>query len=81
MAGESFELFITYPDGHVEVIEEVFYSIEKAKEYGVSMMNQIKATEAYHVKSGAFDKRSLKKAKYEIYKVVGHERELVETGK
>lgn len=82
MAGEQFELLISYPNGHVEIIEEVFYNIEKAREYGVSMMNQIKATEQFHIKSDEFyATKSLKKPYYEIYKKVNGSRELVEKNK
>lgn len=82
MAGEQFELLISYPDGHVEIIEEVFYNIEKAREYGVSMMNQIKATEQFHIKSDEFySTKSLKKPYYEIYKKVNGSREFVEKNK
>ena len=31
MAGDVFELLVSYPDGHIEFIEETFYLLEKAK--------------------------------------------------
>ena len=60
----NYELLISYPDTHVEVIEEVFPSIEAAKEYGKSMMNQIKATEAYHASKGDILGERIKKKPY-----------------
>ena len=41
MAGEVFEVLVSYPDGHIEIIEESFYSLDQAREYGKSMLNQI----------------------------------------
>jgi len=78
MAGEIFELLISYPDGHIEIIEETFYAIEKAREYGVSMMNQIAATEQFHKHD---DHVRLQKPYFEIYKKVGGDRELIEKRK
>ena len=82
MAGEIFELLVSYPDGHIEIIEESFYTLEKAKEYGESMMNQIAATEQFHngEDDGSLSPRKLKKPYYEIYKIVDDSRELVEKG-
>ena len=57
--------------------------LEKAREYGESMMSQIAATEQFH--SGKDDSsltpRRLQKPYFEIYKKVNGERELVEKGK
>ena len=77
MASENFELMITYPDGHVEIIEETFYVLEKAVEYGESMMNQIAATEQFHNNKG----RRLQKPNYEVYKIESGSRKLVAEGK
>lgn len=79
MAGENFELLISYPDGHVEIIEETFYNLEKANEYGQGMLNQIAVTEQFHQgkDDGSFKPRHLHKPYYEIYKVVEGSRELV----
>ena len=78
-----FELLISYPDGHLEVIEETFYTLEKAKEYGESMMNQIAVTEQFH--KGEKDilgaPRRLKTPSYEIYSKADGKRVLVEKGK
>ena len=82
MAGETFELLISYPDGHIEIIEETFYALEKAREYGTSMMNQISATEQFHKHdTDGFEMRRLKKPYFEIYKVEDGSRSLVKKGK
>ena len=82
MAGEIFELLVSYPDGHIEIIEESFYNLEKAREYGESMMNQIAATEQFHGKNdGSLEPRRLQKPYFEIYRKVDGNRELVEKGK
>ena len=80
MAGEEFEVLVSYPDGHIEIIEETFYALEKAKEYGDSMLNQIAATEAFHQgkDDGSLEQRRLQKPYFEIYKKVDGLRELVE---
>ena len=81
MAGENFELLVSYPDGHIEIIEETFYSLEKAREYGESMMNQIAATEQFHNRDdGSFTPRRLQKPYFEIYQKANGERQLVEKG-
>ena len=80
MAGEEFEVLVSYPDGHIEIIGETFYALEKAKEYGDSMLNQIAATEAFHQgkDDGSLEPRRLQKPYFEIYKKVDGSRELVE---
>ena len=60
----TYELLISYPDTHIEVIEETFSSIEAAKEYGKNMMNQIKATEPYHANKGDILGERIKKKPY-----------------
>ena len=37
-----------YPDGHIEEIDEIFRNIEKAVEYGNSMLVQVANTERFH---------------------------------
>ena len=73
---------MSYPDGHLEEIEEAFPNEEKAKEYGEKMLNYIKSTETY--KGGAIldDENELaprkpRKPYYMIIKVVGHEKAIV----
>ena len=73
MGAQEFELVVYYPDGHVEVIEETFVSVEKAKEYGVNMLNQIKATESYHAdKHGILGGSKRHKAHFEVCEVGSH---------
>lgn len=83
MAGEVFEVLVSYPDGHIEIIEESFYSLDQAREYGKSMLNQIAATEAFHQgkDDGSLEPRRLQKPYFEIYKKVDGSRELVEKEK
>ena len=80
MAGEVFEILVSYPDGHIEIIEETFYALEKAREYGKSILNQIAATEAFHQgkDDGSLEPRRLQKPYYEIYQKVDGSRQLVE---
>ena len=82
MASEKFVLLISYPDGHIEIIEETFYVLEKAQEYGVSMMNQIAATEQFHQgkDDGSFTPRRLQRPYFEVYRVSEGNRELVAKG-
>ena len=62
-----YKLSIFYPDGHVEEIQESFESLESAKEYGKSMMAQIKNTEAYHAgKKDLFGEKISKKPHFEV---------------
>ena len=44
----KYQVVITYPDGHIEEIEDSFSSLEAAREFGDSMIVQVKNTEAYH---------------------------------
>ena len=81
MAGEVFEVLVSYPDGHIEIIEEQFYTLDSAREYGESMMNQIAATEQFHSGGDDLEPRHLQKPYFEIYQKVNGERELVEKGK
>lgn len=80
MAGDVFELLVSYPDGHIEIIEETFYTLEKANEYGEGMLNQIYTTEQFH--HGKSDEsltpRRLRKPYYEIYRIVDGDRLLVQ---
>jgi hypothetical protein len=83
MAGDVFELLVSYPDGHIEIIEENFYNLEKAREYGEGMMSEIAATEQFHQgrDDGSLTPRRLRKPYYEIYKIVDGDREFIEKGK
>lgn len=36
MAGEEFEVLVSYPDGHIDINEQAFYTLEQARKYGES---------------------------------------------
>ena len=77
-----YQVIISYPDGHVEQIEETFDTLDAAKSFGVSMINSIKATEAYHAHSDdILLERKLKKPSYEILEVLNHTHKSVFKGK
>lgn len=80
MAGEIFEVLVSYPDGHIEIIEESFYALAKAHEYGEGMLTQIAATEQFHQgkDDGSLTQRRLRKPYYEVYKIIDEDRVLVE---
>lgn len=42
---KAYYLAFSYPDGHVEEIEEVFSSLNGAVDYGMNLLNQVQATE------------------------------------
>ena len=42
----------SYPDGHVEEIEETFNSLKGAVDYGFNLLNQVQVTELYKRGSG-----------------------------
>ena len=48
----NYILYITYPDGHVEEIEERFSSVEEAKKYAEELLLQVANTERYHYAHG-----------------------------
>ena len=48
MEQQYYLLEITYPDGHIEVIEEEFKKGLDAIEYGKNMLAQIAQTEQFH---------------------------------
>ena len=70
----AFILSFSYPDGHVEEIDESFANLEAAKEYGHSLFNQVQVTEDMK-KQGTFSKRG--KAFYLIEEVTLDSRKLV----
>ncbi|MCR5491796.1 MAG: hypothetical protein K6F32_06690 [Bacilli bacterium] len=70
----SYKLSFSYPDGHVEDIDDIFVSLDRAAEYGDGLLNQVMATErlkragmSYHAKS----------AYYMVYECDGKTTELV----
>ena len=46
---------VSYPDGHIEEIDDTFESLEQAKVFGENIMAQIAMTEA-HKKTGGKNK-------------------------
>ena len=40
-------LTVSYPDGHVEEINEEFQELKPAVEYGLDLLNQVRATEQF----------------------------------
>ena len=46
-----FKVVCSYPDGHLEEIEQDFNSLDEAKEYGFGLLAQVGATERYMGKS------------------------------
>lgn len=43
-----YKINFSYPDGHVEELEDLFRSLEAAVDYGNSLLNQVRATEITH---------------------------------
>ena len=41
----AFSLSFSYPDGHVEEIDQTFATLDSAIKYGESLFNQVRATE------------------------------------
>ena len=46
-----FKVVCSYPDGHLEEIEQDFFTLDEAKEYGFGLLAQVAATERYMGKS------------------------------
>lgn len=46
-----FKITFSYPDGHVEEIDQVFNTLEDAKDYGFNLLNQVGATEIHKGKT------------------------------
>lgn len=65
-------LSFSYPDGHVEEIQETFSSLDAAIAYGTNLFNQVGGTEQY--KKGS---RNHNKAHFEVLKVEGDVRQIV----
>ena len=47
----TYRVTISYPDGHIEELEEVFNSLEEAKRFGDAYLAQVKATETHKKRS------------------------------
>lgn len=48
MGEKFFKVVFVYPDGHIEEIEDIFNSIESAKDFGENLTNQVINTERFH---------------------------------
>ncbi len=68
----TYYLSFSYPDGHVEEVEEVFTSLDAAIAYGTNLLNQVGGTEQF--KKGS---RNHNKAHFEVLKVEGDVRQIV----
>ncbi len=49
-----YNLDVTFPDGHIEEIEEQFTTIDAAKNYALHLLTQVGATEKYHYAHGDY---------------------------
>lgn len=70
---ESYQVSFTYPDGHVEDLDQDFVSVKAAVEYGVNLLNQVRATEINKVGS----KHSVSKAYFVVRKIDENGRKIV----
>lgn len=70
---KAYYVSFQYPDGHVEEIEEVFVTVEKAVSYGNALLQQVQATERF--KRGG--NHSAKDARFVVNAKDGNESELV----
>ncbi len=70
----AYYLTFSYPDGHVEEIEQSFSSRKDAIEYGLSLLNQVRATE--ETKREGFDYEG-REPFFTVYEVDGDSRKLV----
>ena len=52
---KCFKLEVSYPDSHIEEIEENFGTLEDAVAFGKTILGQIAYTERYHKRSGGGD--------------------------
>ena len=76
----KFRLEFSYPDGHLEVIENDFDSLEEAKEFGDNLYNQVLATERFHKRrddDGDIGYHKPGKAYYYVTKRDGNNRTVV----
>ena len=65
-------LSFSYPDGHIEEVEETFQSLNDAVNYGMNLLNQVNATEDY--KKGSKTKGQ---AHFDVLLVDGEKRAIV----
>ena len=70
----TYYVTFSYPDGHMEEIEQTFNSRGEAIEYGASLLNQVRATEATK-KQGLDSEIGL--AYFLVYEVTDGQRRLI----
>ena len=70
----TYYVTFSYPDGHMEEIEQTFNSRGEAIEYGASLLNQVRATEATK-KQGLDSEFGL--AYFLVYEVTDGQRRLI----
>jgi prepilin-type processing-associated H-X9-DG protein len=75
---EYFRVNVSFPDGHIEEIDEIFSTLELAKNYGESILNQVSYTEAYHKgKDDIFGDKINLKPYFEVLKVADNTSKIV----
>ena len=72
-----YEVQVTYPNGHSELVEETFRSFDAAVEFGKSMLAQIAQTEDYHGKGVFFGREKKQSATFVVIKREGEEHSIV----
>lgn len=70
----TYYVTFSYPDGHMEEIEQTFNTRGEAIEYGASLLNQVRATEATK-KQGLDSEIGL--AYFLVYEVTDGQRRLI----
>ena len=73
---KQYTVLFTYPDGHSEKIEETFSSRGEAVEYGVNLLNQVRATETFK-KEGLFSEGESSEPFFVVYEVDEKGRKMV----
>ena len=68
-----YKLEFTYPDGHVEEIEETFIGVTQARVYGDSLLVQVANTEQYRSSRG----KTLRQPYYCVIENANGERKIV----
>ena len=70
----TYYVTFSYPDGHMEEIEQTFNTRGEAIEYGASLLNQVRATEA--TKKQGLDSEIVL-AYFLVYEVTDGQRRLI----
>ena len=50
-----YQVMVSYPDGHIEELEEKYALLEEAKEYGFHLLKQIMPNERFHKSGSSLD--------------------------